>query len=196
VPWLVLVGHTASGNNLLAFTASSCEFFLVACSAVDVVIFGDKAFSSDCSFAQRTTETFVVPLLALVFHLFHARSENLATTVTPRGEGLVVAVSTEDPVVLGPKGLVDQGNLALVAQEALFVPVFVLIGQVLGVNAYGLAAVIARISESFFVALDAIGMLVFKNIPLACECLITLPAAEMVAVPVLVHGFGVLAGED
>jgi hypothetical protein len=196
VPWLVLVGHTTGRNNLLAFTASSCELFLVACSAVDVVIFGDKAFRSNCSFAQRTTETFVMPLFALVFHLFHARSENLATTVAPCGKGLVVAVSTEDPIILRPKWLVDQGNLALVAQEALFVPVFVLVGQVLGVNADGFAAIVARIRESFLIALDAIGMLVFKNIPLACECLITLPTAEMVAVPVLVHGFGVLAGED
>jgi hypothetical protein len=43
----------------------------------------------------------------------------------------VIAVATVDLVGLGPELLVHQGDTALVAQEAGFMPVLVLVGQVL-----------------------------------------------------------------
>ena len=57
---------------LLALAASGGEFLLVALCAVDLFILGDERLRADRVFARRAAETFVMPLLALVFHLFHS----------------------------------------------------------------------------------------------------------------------------
>ena len=59
-----------------------------------------------------------------------------------------------------------------------------------------LLAFIAHIGENLFVALDAIGVIITENVALPSELSIALPAAEVVAVPVLVHCLGVFTGED
>jgi len=92
MPWLVLVCHSASGYHLLAFCAPSRVLFLVARGAVDLLVFRDKRPCSYRCFAQLTAETLVMPLLALVLHFLHARTEYLVAAIAPGGESLVVAV--------------------------------------------------------------------------------------------------------
>jgi ABC-type glycerol-3-phosphate transport system permease component len=72
-----------------------------------------------------------VKLLTFVFHFFHAWLKYLSALVTSRGKSLIVTLATVQRLVLGPKGLVDQGQLAHMTKETLFVPVLFLIGQVL-----------------------------------------------------------------
>lgn len=66
----------------------------------------------------------------------------------------------------------------------------------LGVNADDFVALLAAIGEYALVALDAVGMLVSQDITLTSQRLIALPAAEVAAVPVLVHCLRVLATEN
>lgn len=66
----------------------------------------------------------------------------------------------------------------------------------LGVNADGLVALFASVGEYALVALDAVWMLIAKHVALACQRLVALPAAEVAAVPVLVHRLGVFAAEN
>lgn len=66
----------------------------------------------------------------------------------------------------------------------------------LGVDANDLVALLARIGEHILVALDAVRMIVPDDVTLSGEALVALPAAEVSGVPVLVHGFCVLATEN
>lgn len=70
VPWFVLVGHTAAGDDLLALDATGCVLFFVASGAVDLLLTGDEGFGTDGGFADAAAEALLVPLSGLVFHLF------------------------------------------------------------------------------------------------------------------------------
>lgn len=66
----------------------------------------------------------------------------------------------------------------------------------LRVNADYLIALFASIGEDALVALDAVRMFIAKHVALTCQRLVALPAAEVAAVPVLVHRLGVFAAEN
>lgn len=66
----------------------------------------------------------------------------------------------------------------------------------LGVDPDDLAALLAVVRKHILVALDAVGMVVTQHIPLSGQAVVALPAAEVVVVPVLVHGFRVFAAEN
>lgn len=66
----------------------------------------------------------------------------------------------------------------------------------LRVDTNDLIALFAAIGEDALVALDAERVLIPEDIALAREGLVTLPAAEVTAVPILVHRLGVLAAEN
>lgn len=196
MPRLIFVGHAAGRDHLLALGASRRELLLVARSAKDVVVFRNERFGADGHFAVGTAEALVVPLLAFVLHLFHACTENLIASVASCRERLVVAVGAENPIVFTAERHIDEGNLAHTAQEAVLVPMLVFVGEVLRVNANRLGTLVTLIGEHVLVALDAVGLLVPHDVPLSGECLIALPTAKVVTVPVFVHRFCVLAGED
>lgn len=66
----------------------------------------------------------------------------------------------------------------------------------LGVDPDDLAALLAVVRKHILVTLDAVGMFVTQHIPLSGQAVVALPAAEVVVVPVLVHGFRVFAAEN
>lgn len=66
----------------------------------------------------------------------------------------------------------------------------------LRVDADGFVALLAAVGEDALVTLDAVGVLIAKHVALTGQRLVALPAAEVTAVPVLVHGFGVFAAEN
>lgn len=127
VPRLVLVGHAATRDNLVALDAAGCEFLLVAGGAVDLLFTRDEALGSYGCLAHTAAEALLVPLACLVLHLLCAGSEDLAAAVAAGGELGVIAVAAVDLVRLGAELLVHQGHAALVAQEAGLVPVLVLV---------------------------------------------------------------------
>lgn len=66
----------------------------------------------------------------------------------------------------------------------------------LGIDTDGLAALFARISEDGLVTGDAVRVVVPQDVALSSQALVTLPTAEMLTMPVLVHGLGVFATEN
>lgn len=70
------------------------------------------------------------------------------------------------------------------------------VGNYLRVDPDGLVALLASVGEYLFVALDAVGMLVAKHVPLPGQGFVALPAAEMLSVPVLLHRIGVFRAEN
>jgi len=137
-----------------------------------------------------------VPLPLLIFHFFVACSENLPASVASSSKLGVVAWAAVDLVHLTAKLFIHQGQLAFVTQEAFFMPVFILIRQVLGIDADDDITVLAGIGEDCLVTLNAVGMVILQDIALTREALIALPAAEVPRVPVLRHRLGVLATEN
>lgn len=75
VPWLVLVGHAAAGDDLGALDAAGRVLFLVAARAVDVVLTGNKGLGADGRLADAAAEALFVPLSRFVLHLLGACGE-------------------------------------------------------------------------------------------------------------------------
>lgn len=196
MPWLIAVRHTSAGDDLVALNAPGGELVLVTASAVDIIVPRNEAPGADRVAAHAAAEALLVPLVALVLHLLRASAEDLAAAIAAGGEGGVVAGSAVDLLSLGAERLVHQRHAALAAQEAGLVPVLLLVRQVLGVDADGLGALLARVSEHLLVAAHAVRVLVAQHVSLAGQRVVALPAAEVARVPVLVHGLRVLPGED
>lgn len=66
----------------------------------------------------------------------------------------------------------------------------------LRIDADGLAALFAAVSEDAFVAIDTVGVIIPEHVALSGEGLVTFPTTEVTAVPVLVHRLGVFATEN
>lgn len=195
MPWLVAVRHSTASDDLVTLDAPCGKLVLVAAGAVDVVVPRNEAAGANRVAAHAAAEALLVPLVALVLHLLGAGAEDLAAAIAAGGECGVVAGGAVDLLGLGAERLVHQRHSALAAQEARLVPVLLLVGEVLGVDANGLGALLAGVSEHLLVAADAVRVLVTQHVPLAGERVVALPAAEVARVPVLVHGLGVFAGE-
>ncbi len=75
-------------------------------------------------------------------------------------------------------------------------PVHILVGHVLGVEADFLLTLLARVREVLLVAWHAARVLVREDVLASGEHLVAVPAAKVVAVPVLAQRLRVLAGED
>lgn len=196
MPGLVLVGYATLRDDLVALDAASSELVLVTTSAVDLLLTRDEAPRADGVLADHAAEALLVPLPCLVLHLLGASAEHLATAITTAGELGIITVAAVDLVELGAELLVYQGDAALGAEEAGFMPVLVFVRQVLRIDADGFVAFFAAVGEDAFVALDAVGVLIPEDVALASQRLVALPAAEVTAVPVLVHRLGVFATEN
>lgn len=196
VPRLVLVRHAALRDDLVALDAAGGKLVLVAAGAVDLLLAWDEAPGADGVLAHNAAEALLMPLPGLVLHLLGSSAEHLATAIAAAGELGVIAVAAVDLVELGAELLVYQRHAALGAEEAGLVPVLVFVRQVLRVDADGFVAFFAAVGEDALVALDAVGVLIPQDVALAGQRLVALPAAEVTAVPVLVHRLGVFATEN
>ena len=63
----------------------------------------------------------------------------------------------------------------------------------LGIGSNGSFAVFTGISKEILIALDAVGMLFTQDVTMTRQGHVTVEAAEMTTMPVLIHGFCVLA---
>lgn len=66
----------------------------------------------------------------------------------------------------------------------------------LRVNADSAVALFARVGELLLVAAYAVGVLLPEDIALSGQALVTLPAAEVLSMPVLVHRVRILRTEN
>jgi hypothetical protein len=134
MPWVVLVSHTASRDNLFALDATSGKFVFIAPSTINILLARNERFRSDWCFAATATETFLMPLTVLVFHLLRASTEHFAASVASGCELRVVTVATVNLIGLRAKLLVNQRDTTHIAEEASLMPVLVFVAQILGVN--------------------------------------------------------------
>lgn len=196
MPGGALVRNAALVDHPLAFQAPLCKVVLIAGHADDFLVAGDEALVADWLLADRATEALLVPLLALVLKLLHTGLEDVGAAIAAGSEVVVVAVGAVQLVVTGRERLVHQRVGAVDALEAFLMPVLVLVRQVLGVGSNGCLAVFTAVSEQVLVALDAVGVFLAQDVAVTCQVEVTVPATEVPAMPVLVHGFGILARKD
>jgi hypothetical protein len=119
VPGLILESDPSCGHNFLALCTLGCEFFLKAGHTIDVCIVGnDERLAPDRNLASRAVEALVMPFPVFVLHLFHPRSEEIATSVTAGSKLKVITVATENMRSLQRKRLGNERGVALVTNEA------------------------------------------------------------------------------
>lgn len=182
----ILVAHAARRDHFGALGALGRVRLLVARHAEDLVVLRYEALRADWRCTCEAQEAVLVELLSFVLHLFHAWLEDLRALVTPRSESLIVALGTVKSLILGAERLIDERYLAHVAEEALLVPVLVLVGEVLRIGADFLVALFARVGEQRLVALYTIGMLLFEDVARTRQRLVAVEAVEVLRVKVLI----------
>jgi len=170
MPGLVFVGYSTGRDHFLALAAPRGKLFLVALGTINFFIFWNETLRADWRLAMCTAKTFVMPLLPLVLHLLHPRTEDLIAAVAPRGKCIVVAVGTEDSVILRAERLIHQRDFAHIAEEAVLMPVLVFVGKILRVDTDAFGAFVALVGENLLVAFDAVRVLIPKYVPLSSEC--------------------------
>jgi hypothetical protein len=157
---LILVGDAALRDHLGTLGALGGEVVLVAWHTVDLTVLGYEALAADGHVTREAEETVLVKLLSFVFHLFHARFENLSALVASSGERLIIALATVERIVLGAERLVNQRYLANMTEEAFLVPMLLFVRQIFRIGADFLLAFLAVVSEQLLVAFNAVRMLV------------------------------------
>ncbi|TRY77078.1 hypothetical protein TCAL_15953 [Tigriopus californicus] len=87
-------------------------------------------------------------------------SEHVATSIASGCKLGVIAWATIDPIGFGSELFVHERSPAFGAHKARFVPMLLLVRQILGINSNKFSALVAIIGKYVFVALNAVGMVV------------------------------------
>ena len=126
--------YTTSGHDFLAFCTLRCKLLLKTTNAIHIrIVRNDKRFASNLLLANHALETLVVPLLCLVFHLFHSWSKRISTSVTSTCKFGIVTGSAKNKGVFRGKRFIYQGCVAFLTGKTSFVPMHVLVRHVLGI---------------------------------------------------------------
>jgi len=176
MPRIVTVGDTSLGDNLAALDTLGGKLLLVALGTVDIVLLGDEGLCANWVLASAADETLLVPLAGLVFHFLHTCFKNIPTAITTSGELSIIARSAVDSVSFGSKLLVNKTGPALVAQEASFMPMLLLVGEVLGVNPNNFAAFIAVICKYVFITFNAVWVVIPQDVPVTGKAVVAMMA--------------------
>lgn len=108
VPGLLTVGHSASGDGLLAVHTLHGKLLLVAGHAEVMALLRDEAFGANRLLASLASETGLVPAVPLVLHLPGAWHDGFLALVALGGILIGVALSAEELFILGGEGLVHK----------------------------------------------------------------------------------------
>lgn len=189
VPGTVAIDDSTPCNRPFALGALLAKLFLVARYADDVLAARYKAIRSDQFLADFASETLGVPLSTLVLVLFHTCSKDVSAESASGCEAVLVARSAVEQVVLVGERLVDERSGAPGALEALVVPVFLLIRQILEVAGDRYLAFVAYVGKEIFVAFLAVGSFVVEDVTLSSQTDLAVQADELTALPVLFQRF-------
>lgn len=195
MPWCAFVGYTSLVDHPIALGAALSKLLFIALNTNDVLISWYEAATGNRLTAYLTAEATLVPLLTHVFVLLHTSTKYMSALVASCSKIVVVAISTVELVVCCCKWLVNQRSLAVRAFEALLVPMCIFVRQIFGVCSNDSLAFLTGVSKKVLVALDAVGMFIPQNVPMASEIKVTVEAGKVTAVPILVHGLGVFSRE-
>lgn len=172
VPGLLPVSDTSCGDGLFALHALQGVLLLIAGHTEVLVLLGYEALGSNGLLAALAGEAGLMPAAALVFHLAGTWHDGLLAFLA-LGRVLVgIAVGAQQLLLLGGEGLVHQRAPASGAMEAAFVPVPVLVGQVLAVATNGRATLFTRVGEELFEAGHAVRVLLLQDVLLAVQGLV------------------------
>lgn len=196
VPWGALVRDPALVDHPLALEASLGKVLLVAWHTDDFLVAWDEALVPDGLLAHGAAETLLMPLLALVLKLLHTSLEDVGASIAAGSKVVVMAISAVELVVPGRERLIYQAIGAVHTLEAFLMPMLVLVRQILGVSSNGCLALLAAISKEVLVALDAVGVLLAQDVTMTRQVKVAVPAAEVPAMPILIHRLGILARKD
>lgn len=106
VPGLVMVGHPASGDGLLAVHTLHGKLLFIAGHTKVVVVLGDEALGANWLLASLAGEAGLVPAVPLVLHLSGAWHDGFLALMTLGGIFIGVALSAEKLLILGGEGFV------------------------------------------------------------------------------------------
>ena len=100
--------------------------------------------------------------------------------IATRSELLIVTLAAVELIGFTAEGLVDQRCFAHRAEEALLVPMSLLVGEIFGVGADLAAAFFAVVRKAILVAFNTVGMLIFENVARAGEIALAVRAREVI----------------
>lgn len=181
VPGLLPVSDASCGDGLFALHALQGVLLLIAGHTEVLVLLGYEALGSNGLLAALAGEAGLMPAAALVFHLAGTWHDGLLAFLA-LGRVLVgVAVGAEQLLLLGGEGLVHQRVPASGAMETAFVPVPVLVGQVLAVAANGRATFFTSVGVELFEAGHAVRVLLLQDVLLAVQRLVAVVAVKAVS---------------
>lgn len=189
MPGLILVSDSSRCDGLIALHAMLGKFGLVASHAVEVLPFREEASSPDDLVAVTAGEAIFVPDGPLVLHVLISCHNRLEAPFALGGILTSGALVAQDLVVLGHKGLIGQRAMALVTVEASFVPVAVLIMQLLGIRTDGLAALCTGVGAELVKAPQAAVVAVLLHVLLSLQGIPTVVTVEFLS-----HGAHLVAG--
>merc|ERR1739838_93546 len=141
-----------------------------------IVTVGDTSLGDDLAALDTPGGKLLVPLAGLVFHFLHTCFKNIPTAITTSCELSIIARSAVDSVSFGSKLLVNKTGPALVAQEASFMPMLLLVGEVLGVNPNNFAAFIAVICKYVFITFNAVWVVIPQDVPVTGKAVVAMMA--------------------
>jgi len=186
-----LVGDSTLVDHSIALETALSERILVARDADVLILTRNEALISNRLLTHGATETFLVPLLATELKLLHSSSEDVSTTVTACSKVVVMAVSAVQAIILAGEWLIYQRVLTVTTFKTHLMPMFLLVGQVLGVSSNRLLAFLTGVGKEVFIALDTEGMFFTQDVAMSSQRQVTVPAGEVLGVEVLLHSFTV-----
>lgn len=176
VPGLVTVGHPTSGDGLLTVHTLHGKLLLVAGHTEVLVLLRDEALCAYWLLASLAGEAGLMPAVTLVLHLPGAWHDGFLAVMALGGILIGVALGAKKLLILGGERFVHQGALTLEALEAVFVPVTVLVGQIPGVTANGLLALLTGVRVQALITFHTVGIVLSKDILLPKQGLLAVVA--------------------
>lgn len=152
MPGLLPVSNTSCGDRLFALHALQGILLLIAGHAEVLILLRYEALGSNGLLAALTGEAGLVPAAALVFHLAGTWHDGFLAFLALGRVFIGIAVGAQQLFLLGSKGLVHQRASTPGAMEAAFMPVPILVGQVLAVAADGCSTLLTGIGIEFLKA--------------------------------------------
>lgn len=106
MPRLLTVGHTSSGDGLLAMDALHGKLLLITRHTEVMVVLRDETLGANWLLASLTGEASLMPAVPFVLHLSGARHDGFLALMTLGGILIGVALSAEQLLILGREGFV------------------------------------------------------------------------------------------
>lgn len=195
VPGITLIRDSTTAYDFGTFRAALRILGLIAGHADYLIVTGDETLCTNRLFAFYADKTFLMPLLAAVLVLPHARLEDALAPITAGCKALVVTIGAVKLVVLRRKWTVRQRGVTGRAFETLFVPVPLFEGEILGVAANLLLTLFAGVRKFRLVAGQTMRLLVSEDVALTGQRYIATTTSKVACMVLLIHGTRIFFGK-